>query len=199
MRPRSVSNLFLFSFIILFALAASSADAFEITSTPDESVAPFVKWEYNITSDTSWVGNITVTSTLGNDLILQDWNLSYLPTEDAVGLYKINITLQDTIAEVETYDYQNFTLEVTPLSGDETDWSIVTVTISLALGFGLLIVGIYSNNDFFLKFTSGVVWVFAGIFIYVDFSVGWMVISVCVGLYIMLVSAADWDKKRRQI
>lgn len=133
MRPRSVSNPFFFSFLILIALLLVSSIA---TAGPALEVEQVSRISVDIPSVNNTTGNVTT-------------------------------------------------------------WSIVTVSMSLVFSFGLLVVAIYANNDFFLKFTAGVVWVFAGIFIYIDYSLGWMAISICVGLYIMVVSAVDFDKKRK--
>lgn len=180
LRRLVAANLLLVS---LFLFLASSVSAFEITSTPTYTVDPFDKWEYNITSDTSWVGNITVTSTLGNDLVLQDWNLSYLPTEDAIGLYAVNITLHDTVATVETYDYQNFTLEVTPTT-QTGDYLI----LALVLGFGLIGVGFIDGR---LMFLAGIVWVYISFAVLGEYGIPWMLIGLGFGLAVLIDGALN--------
>lgn len=97
--------------------------------------------------------------------------------------------------EQEQIAYTSSIPSVNNTTGNVTTWSIMTVTIALVFSFGLLAIGI-ATRDFFLKFISGIVWVFSGVFIYVGYSVGWLVISVCVGLYFMLVAGFDYQKER---
>lgn len=81
-------------------------------------------------------------------------------------------------------------------TGNVTMYSILTVVISLSFTFGLFIIGIVAK-DFFLKFVSGVVWIFAGLYVYLDYNVGWFAISICVGLYLMIVSAFAYEANRK--
>lgn len=170
------ANLFLSLSILMFI---SSAQAFEITSDDaDVTIAPLELWTYNITTDTSWVGNITVTSTLGNDLVLQDWNLTYLPTEDAIGIYRINITFHDTVAEVETYDYLNLTLAVAPTASIESNILI----LGLAFGFGITALGMIDHRWMFF---AGIVWVYLALAVFGLFGLPWMLIGTCIGLVLL--------------
>lgn len=170
---RRISNLFLGLFLILSL--TSGALALDITSTPDYEVEPLHLWEYNITSDNDWVGNLTVTSTLGNGLVLLDWNLSYLPTEDDIGVYIVNITLHDTIDEVETYSWQNFTLTVTPV----TPINHAFLAIGLAFAFGLTVMGMVDRTWMFL---GGIVWIYSSLAVFIDFGYPWMMMGFAVGL-----------------
>ena len=168
------------AFLLFFS---SSASALAITSTPPTAVVePNTVFYYNITSDNNWVGNITVTSTLGTKLVLQDWNLSFLPTDDDVGLWYVNITVHDTIATIETYAYQNFTLEVNPVEQLAVSPGVI---ISLVLGFGMTALAFVREPPVrgIYIFIGGLVWVFSSLVVFPDYGIGWLILFLGLGLF----------------
>lgn len=159
-------------------------------STPITSIHPLETYNYTVVAYASW-GNLSMTTT-ADWLVIDDLtSIVGIPTADDIGSYRVNLTLTN---DTQT-QYQNYTILVLPSTGNVTTWALVTVAISFVFGFGFLAFGIVAR-DFFLKFVSGIVWVFSGVFIYGDFSVGWLAISICVGLYIMLLAGFDYQKGR---
>lgn len=181
----------LYFFITLVSLffIAGSASALVITSSPEYTINPLTKWEYNVTftNEEDWRGNLTVTSTLGTDLILQDWNLSYLPIEEDIGLYYVNLTLHDTVATVETYDWQNFTLEVAPIAAIGTDYLI----LGLVFGFGLIAMGFADRRWLFL---GGIVWIYLSLAVFGIYGIPWMIIGLGLGIILFLEGMLSIEK-----
>jgi len=170
------------SVLALIVLMPLTASALSITSIPVEEATVLERWDYNITSDNNWVGNITVTSTLGTKLVLQDWNLSFLPTDDDVGLWYVNITVHDTIATIETYAYQNFTLEVNPVEQLAVSPGVI---ISLVLGFGMTALAFVREPPVrgIYIFIGGLVWVFSSLVVFPDYGIGWLILFLGLGLF----------------
>jgi hypothetical protein len=177
----------------LLFLSTTGASALSITSTPTDEVAPDVLFTYNITSDNDWVGNLTVSSTLGTKLVLLDWNLTYLPTSSDVGVYLVNITLHDTIAEVETYSYQNFTLLVREsddfVASDNDKPVSGSLVLALVIGFGLVIWGM-RPGEYHWMMLGGFVWITTSLLVLLDYGLAWMVIGLSIGLTVIIEGAS---------
>lgn len=173
---------FFFIFIAL-AFIAGSASALTITSTPDYMVNPLSTWEYNITftNVVDWRGNLTFSTSIPK-LVIYDWNMSYIPTSEDVGVYYVNITLHDTIATVETYDYQNFTLAVEPMATIGNEYLV----LGLVFGFGVIAMGIFDRRWMFL---AGIIWVYISLAVFGIFGVPWMIIGLGFGFVLMMDGA----------
>lgn len=190
-----------FSFLLLALIALSLlspvSSALSFTSTPPtEVVEPFDRFDYNVTFSNvvAWHGNLTMTTT-APWLVLFDWNVSGIPDSEDIGVYLVNLTLHDTIATVETYDYQNFTVEVNYAEVAVATPSTLSLVTALVLCFGLMIIAIYTRDMFFF-FIGGATWLFSGLLVLLDLSVGWLIISYGVGLYMMLLAGMEHKKGR---
>jgi len=183
------------AFLLFFS---SSASALAITSTPPTAVVePNTVFYYNITSDNNWVGNITVKTDATWSILLTDWNLSGIPTEDDIGVCYVNITLHDTIAEVETYAYQNFTVQVNivPAPGgwvaSDNDKAISgTLILSLVICFGLVIWGM-QKGEYHWMFLSGFFWIASALLVFLDYGLAWMVVGLAIGLTVIIEGAVQ--------
>jgi hypothetical protein len=179
----------------LLFLSTTGASALSITSTPTDEVAPGSLFTYNVTftNEEDWRGNLTVSSTLGTKLVLLDWNLTYLPTSSDVGVYLVNITLHDTIAEVETYSYQNFTLLVREsddfVASDNDKPVSGSLVLALVIGFGLVIWGM-RPGEYHWMMLGGFVWITTSLLVLLDYGLAWMVIGLSIGLTVIIEGAS---------
>ncbi len=128
----------------------------------------------------------TVTQTYWDTLAIYDgpyWlhvvdgAITGVPNENDTGVHLISLTLTWNDMAV----YQNYTIIVCPELLSEAEQTILGVVLSLALGFGLLAIGIMRAEPTMIVF-SGLVWVFAGIVVYKDINLGWTILSMCLGM-----------------
>jgi hypothetical protein len=109
-----------------------------------------------------------------------------VPQESDAGIYNISLALVWNDMTV----YQNWTLIVDyPMISEEADmW--VSVAVSLALGFGILAIGLLRKNPVMLFF-SGMVWLFSALMVYADISIGWAILTLGLGLMLMIDGGLD--------
>lgn len=173
--------------LVLSLLPTTPASALSITSSPSEHAYVHERWDYNITfsNEADWRGNLTVTSTLGSSLVVLDWNLSYLPTEDSIGMYLVNVTVHDEVGGVDVYAYQNFTLEVSTEGDSSYVW------VALAIGFGLVFIGLVETR---LLFLAGISWLYISLAVLFFFGVPWMLIGLTFGIILTLIGGIEMSK-----
>jgi hypothetical protein len=119
-------------------------------------------------------------------LALYGDRLMGVPQESDAGIYNISLALVWNDMTV----YQNWTLIVDyPMISEEADmW--ISVAVSLALGFGILAIGLLRKNPVMLFF-SGMVWLFSALMVYADISIGWAILTLGLGLMLMIDGGLD--------
>jgi len=173
MKPIAVAILAL----VMAMVFSFSASATVITSTPDVTIQPYEKYNYTVTTDNP-LANLYVNHT-GTWLIVSHigtyTNLSGIPQDGDVGSYYVNITMTDVGGTV----YQNFTIDVTP---NMLSWQ---VGLAVIFGFGLIAIGCIPDMRFML-FLAGIVWIFAGIGIFLPFGIFFVIVSLGLGMVLMV-------------
>ncbi len=149
------------------------------TSSPDGTATTLEYYTY------------TVTQAYWDDLVVEDtpdwmyWSDGALvgtPTEADIGVHNVSLSL--TWEGVTTY--QNFTVLVEAPFITSSMAAYMGLTLSLVMGFGLLVVG-QTFKMYYLTFFAGLVWLFSSVGLYADINIAWTVLSIALGFTLMLV------------
>jgi len=159
---------------------SSIASASTITSTPVTHVQPLEKYNYHVTANnTSAIIFINTSAHWLIKVVGSNYtNLTGIPQDTDVGTYYVNITTTDHFGTT----YQNFTLDVVP-SVPLLNWQ---TGLAIIFGFGLIAIGAIPDLRFML-FLAGVVWVFAGVGIFMPFGLFFVVLPIGLGLVLMVI------------
>ena len=149
----------------------------EFTSTPWLKGCPLAVYEYEITQ-TYW-DTLTINEA-PYWLDIYDGVLKGIPGDNETGIYSISLMLVWNDMTV----YQNYTLIVCSPTISELNITILGVVMSLALGFGLLLVGLIRSMPPLIIY-SGFIWLFSAVTIYKEISVGWTIIGIGLGMMIL--------------
>jgi hypothetical protein len=165
-----------------FTLAITNAGAV-FSSHPATGMFEREDYEYlPNASDPEGYGLVYNLSTNAPWLILNEtgWVVG-TPLMGDAGYYYVRISAFDGYS----VGWQNFTVHVESLSMPTYQLIWMEIVISMALGFGLLAFA-YMRKDSRLLLYSGLCWVFAGVGIYADISIGWSILVLGLGVMLLM-------------
>ena len=176
-------------------LFAMPAQACSITSTEVTTVEPFVKYSYSVTVNNTTV--MPVVNTTADWLVVMNevnstgfvWtNVTGIPTQDDIGVYYVNITATDFWGT----DWQNFTIDVTyaPFNNEIVGAGLIIAIIFCGL---LSVLGMVDPRFMFL---AGVVWIFSALIVFYDYGVGWAILGVGIGMFLLVRGGMNLDKEQ---
>lgn len=153
------------------------------TSIPDHDADTLEVYEYEITQ--LYWDELAVLE-VPSWAWYSDGAIQGTPTEADVGVHNVSFSL--TWNDMVTY--QNFTVLVSePIMTGQLA-SILGITISLVMGFAVLIIGLVWKLPYMILF-SGLIWILSAVTLYQLISSGWTVLSIGFGLILLAMGAQD--------